>query len=232
MLENEKFVEWANENVIVVVGHTETEHPTEVEDEKGKKSPGCPMYLGLTCEQHRAITGECLNPGEGLPKIEVGNGMPNSWLVGPDGVVEAIAPVEQQVSGKIQELIEAIQKKAGKVVPFKKYETVLKGFDDGDKAIEAGDLKAALVAYGKVAKEAAKMGETVNQRLDKKLDLVNVKAEEAYLVVKESDKDATAKWKAMTELRAKVAAKVGTKSLPVLAEIDQWIKDNKVPAKG
>ena len=69
MLENGKFVDWANENIIVVVGHTEDKHPTEYEDEKGKMAPGCPLYRGLTCEQHRAITGECRNASDDLPKI-------------------------------------------------------------------------------------------------------------------------------------------------------------------
>ena len=34
MLENKGFIEWANENIVVVVGHTEKEHPAEVEDAK------------------------------------------------------------------------------------------------------------------------------------------------------------------------------------------------------
>ncbi len=66
MLENKKFVAWANENLIVVVGHTQADHPTEITDDKGKKTPGCPLYVGMTCEQHRAIPGECRSPADGL----------------------------------------------------------------------------------------------------------------------------------------------------------------------
>jgi hypothetical protein len=232
VLENDEFVEWANENVVVVVGHTDENHPTETEDEKGKKVPGCPVYPGLTCEQHRAMTGECLNPAQGLPKIAVGNGMPNSWLVAPDGTVEAIESADQQVASKIQELIEAIQKKAGKVVPWKKYEKIQQAFEEGDKAVEAADWKAALAAYGRVAKDAAKMPATITERLDKRVEALNSKVAEAFGTLRDGGEDAGAQWKAVTDLRGKVAAKVGAKPLPALAEIDAWLKDHKSPPKG
>ena len=104
MLENEDFVKFANENIICVVGHNDEGHPTETEDEKGKKTPGCPLYPGLECKQHRSIMGEVGRPPEGMPKIEMPNGVPNSWLVAPDGTVERIEGADQQSAGKVQEL--------------------------------------------------------------------------------------------------------------------------------
>ena len=73
MLENKKFVAWANENLIVVVGHTQEDHPTEYEDAKGKMQPGCPLYRGMSCEEHRAIPRECMSPPDGMPAVKSTN---------------------------------------------------------------------------------------------------------------------------------------------------------------
>jgi hypothetical protein len=230
VLENEDFVKWANENIVVAVGHNDTGHPAEVEDEKGKKTPGCPLYPGLQCKEHQDIMNIVGRPPEGLPKIEMPGGVPNSWLVAPDGTVEQVSGSDQQSAGKVQELAEAMQKKAGKVITWKDYEKLNDAFEAGAKAVEAGDWKAAITQYAAVDKKAGKMPESVGKRLKERVDALNAKVVEAFEAVKALE-DAAKRAKDMKALRANVAAKIGATALPVLADIDAWIKANPAPAK-
>jgi hypothetical protein len=228
VLENEDFVKWANENIVVVVGHNDTNHPAEVEDAKGNKSPGCALYPGLQCKQHQDIMNQVGNPGEGLPKIEMPGGVPNSWLVAPDGTVEAVSGSDQQSAGKVQELAEALQKKAGKVITWKDYEKLNDAFDAGAKAVEAGDWKVAITQYAAVDKKASKLPESVGKRLKERVEALNAKVVEAFEATKAVE-DAAKRDKDMRALRAKVAAKIGAAALPVLADIDAWLKANPAP---
>ncbi len=228
MLENEDFVKFANENVICVVGHNDTGHKAEVEDAKGKMSPGCALYPGMECKQHQDIYSEVGRPPDGMPKIELPNGVPNSWLVGPDGTVQKIEPADQQSAGKVQELLEALQKPAGKAIGWKDYEKLSSAFEAGAKAVEAGDWKAALVAYQQVEKKAGKMPASVGERLGKGVEALNAKVVEAFEALKAAE-DVAQRDKDMKALRAKVSAKLGPKALPVLADIDAWLKANPAP---
>lgn len=230
MLENEDFVKFANENVICVVGHNDTNHEAEVEDAKGKKSPGCALYPGLQCKQHQDIMGEVGRPPEGMPKIEMPNGVPNSWLVGPDGTVQQVSGADQQSAGKVQELAEALQKTCGKAIGWKDYGKLLESFEAGEKATGSGEWKAAITAYQAIEKKAGKMPASVGERLTKRVDELNAKVVEAFEAVKAVE-DAVQRDKDMKALKAKVAAKIGPKALPVLADIDAWLKANPAPAK-
>ena len=230
MLENEDFVKWANENIVVVVGHNDTGHDATVEDAKGKKVAGCPLYPGLQCKEHQDIMGQVINPAEGLPKIDMPNGVPNSWLIAPDGTVEAIPGADQQSADKVKELAEAMQKTAGKVMTWKNYEKINTGFDSGAKAVEAGDFKVAIGHYAALDKQAAKLP-GVAKRLKERVAELNAKVVEAFEALK-AEEDAAKRDKEMKALRAKVAAKIGTATLPVLADIDAWLKANPLaPAK-
>jgi hypothetical protein len=230
VLENEDFVKFANENVICVVGHNDTGHAAEIEDAKGNKTPGCALYPGLQCKDHQAIMGEVAQPAEGMPKIELPNGVPNSWLIAPDGTVEKIESADQQSAGKVQELIEALQKKSGKAIGWKDYEKLSTAFETGAKATETGDLKAAITAYQQIEKKAGKMPASVGERLTKCVEALNAKAVEAFEALKSAE-DAVQRDKDMKALKSKVAAKIGPKALPVLADIDAWLKANPAPAK-
>lgn len=231
MLENEDFVKYANESIVCVVGHNDTGHEAEVEDAKGNKSPGCALYPGLQCKQHQSIMGEVGRPPEGMPRIELPNGVPNSWLVAPDGTVEPIDPADQQSAGKVQELCEALQKKAGKAIGWKDYGKLQEAFESAAKAVEGGDWKAAITACQAVEKRAAKMPPSVGERLAKQVEELNAKVAEAFEAAK-GEPDAVQRDRDMKALRAKVSAKIGPKALPVVAEIDAWLKANPVaPAK-
>ncbi len=228
MLDNEDFVKFANENLICVVGHNDTGHEAETEDAKGKKVPGCDLYPGLTCEQHQKVMQDVRAGAEGLPKIELPNGVPNSWLVAPDGSVESIEAAKQQSAGAVQELAEALQKKAGKALAFKDYGKLLESFEAGAKAVEAGEFKAALVAYAAIDKKAAKGPESLKARLKTAVEALNAKAAEAFEALKGLE-DAAQRDRDVKALRAKVSAKIGPAALPVLAEIDAWLKANPLP---
>ena len=151
MLENKDFVTWSNENVVVVVGHdgatgdNKQHEPAEEVDSKTKeKHAVCPLYHGLTCEEHKAIRREVENPKDGVGKIAIPSGYPNSWLVGPDGVVEKLENKDAGAAGGCEDALTAFQKKyEGKPIPLKKYEAYKKSLAEGDKAVEDGKWKVA-----------------------------------------------------------------------------------------
>ncbi|MDJ0523610.1 MAG: hypothetical protein QNJ90_16185 [Planctomycetota bacterium] len=227
MLENKKFVAWANENIVVVVGHTETGHPTEIEDDKGKKTPGCPLYKGLTCEQHRALPGECRNPEDGLPKLESTNLMPNSWLVFPDGTVTQVESAVQQVPGKIEDLVAEKQKEIGKHLTWKKYTKYSETFATFDEALGADKLKDALKALKKVEKDTKKLPEGMVAEVDKRVDGLNKAAQEKLASIQDGEDEVAAKIKAANKLKNEVAARLKRGYLPVVEEIKDWVKRAK-----
>lgn len=231
MLENKKFVAWANENIIVVAGQTETEHPAEIEDAKGKAVPGCSLYPGLTCEQHKAIPGECRRPAEGLPAIEITNMMPNSWLVSPSGEVVQVESAVQQSAGKIEELVAEMQKEHGKPLTWKKYKKYQEAFELGDTALGGGKLKAAIKAFQKVEKDAKKLPEAMKEEVQKRLDAVNAKAAEAFAGIRDGSEDLTVKLKAANKLKTEVGARFKQGYLPIVDEIKVWLKEAKARAK-
>ena len=227
MLENKKFVAWANENILVVVGHSEENHPTEIEDDKGKKEPGCPLYVGMTCEEHRAISRECMSPPEGIPAVKNTGRMPNTWLVSPSGEVTAFEPADQQSAGKIEEIIAEAQKGAGKHLTYKKYEKYRESFDEVDKALGESDLKGALKALKKVEKDTKKLPEGMVGEIDKRVESLNAKAVEAFEALKGGD-DAV---KAANKLKNDVGARLKRGYLPVVEDIKAWLKEAKAAAK-
>ena len=230
MLENKKFVDWANENILVVVGHSEENHPTEYEDDKGKKQPGCPLYHGMTCEEHRAIARECMSPAEGIPPVKNTGRMPNTWLVSPSGEVTAFEPADQQSAGKIEEIITTAQKEAGKHLTWKKYSKYRESFDAIDAALGEDKLKDALKALKKVEKDTKKLPDGMKAEVDKRVEALNAKAVEAFDALKEGD-DVAAALKAANKLKNDVGARLKRGYLPVVEDIKAWLKEAKAKAK-
>lgn len=227
MLENKKFIAWANENIIVVVGHTQTDHPTEIEDDKGKKTPGCPLYKGLTCEEHRALPGECRSPPEGMPKLESTNLMPNSWVVTPDGTVTQVESAVQQVPGKIEELITDLQKEAGKHLTWKKYTKYRETFEATDAALAEGKLKDALKALAKAEKDTKKLPEGMKAEVDQRVEALQKAATEKFEALQAGSEDLTVKIKAANKLKTEVGKRLKRGYLPVVATLKDWIKRAK-----
>ena len=227
VLENKKFVEWANENIVVVVGHTEKEHPAEIEDDKGKKTPGCPLYKGLTCEQHRALPGECRNPPEGLPKLESTNLMPNSWVVLPDGTVTQVESAVQQNPGKIEELVAGLQKEIGKHLTYKKYSKYLAQFEASDAALAEGKLKDAIKALQKVEKDTKKLPDGMKAEVDRRVEALDKAAEAKFDELKDGEGEDAAKIKAANKLKNEVGLRFKRGYLPIVEKLKTWIKSAK-----
>jgi len=193
--------------------------------------PGCPLYPGLTCEQHRAIPGQCRNPPEGMPKLESTNLMPNSWFVTPDGTVEQIEASAQQVSGKIEDLVTEMEKDVGKPLKWKKYKKYLAAFQSSDTALADGKLKDAIKALQKVEKDTKKLPEGMKTEVTKRVDVLNAKAEAAFTAIKDGADETAAKLKAAGKLKSTVGLRFKRGYLPVVDEIKAWIKTTKAAAK-
>lgn len=227
MLENKKFVAWANENIVVVVGHTEKEHPAESEDDKGKKTPGCPLYKGLTCEQHQALPSECRSAPEGMPKLESTNLMPNSWVVTPDGTVAQVESAVQQVPGKIEELVAGLQKEAGKHLTWKKYAKYLASFEETDSALTEGKLKDALKALAKVEKDTKKLPDGMKAEVDARVEALEKAATEKFEEIQGGSDDLAARIKAANKLKTEVGKRLKRGYLPIVDKLKDWIKRAK-----
>jgi hypothetical protein len=191
---------------------------------KAHKEGECKLYPGITCEEHEKIAKDA-KEGEGGPKLEF-KGWPSSFMIAPDGTVE-----KHTSDRAVKDLIAGVEDfaKKSKVKPSKKYQSYLTALDDGDKAALAGKWKAAIAAYLKVDAVAKKMP-SLAAKLPARVETLNTKVAEAF--AKSRDDEATdlvAKIKAIKALRSEVTTKLSSGALPVLADLDAWIKENPVP---
>lgn len=239
MLENKDFITWSSESCVVVCGHdgvtganNKAHEPVEETDAKTKeKKSVCPLYPGLTCDEHKAIRQDVEAGKDGLPKIEVPGGFPNSWMVGPDGKVEKIDQKVAMAAGALQDALIAFQKTyEAKPLPFKKWEGYKKQLVDAGKALGDGKLKLALAAVAKVDGDAKKLTPGLVDLVKAKASAINEKAVAQLTEVKDGTLDVAAKVKAVRALRAEVGQKLSTGNLAVLADIDAWLKENAAAA--
>jgi hypothetical protein len=228
VLENKKFYEWANENVLVVVGHTQAEHEfEEVDGEGGEKVKNCKLYVGLTCAQHEAAAQDCHSGAGDLPKIEQKSGVPNSWLVAPTGEIREIEPGEQQVVSKIIDAAEAWQKDLGKFLTAKKYEDCQEDLATGDAALEKKDFKGALKVFAKIEKDEKKLPEPMVASVAKRIEAVNEAVRAALEELKGSEADAESRLKEARQLSSQVSLRLKSGYLPVKEELEAFIKELK-----
>jgi hypothetical protein len=272
VLEDDDFVTWANENIVVLVGnsngsgkHKTGDEPKDdakkddkkgvaMPEEEGKGDPPkdeepkddpkpeegeepagpaadvpCTYYPGIKCSEHVKAVQDVRKPPEGCPEVPDWKGIPATFLIAPDGTVEECK--EDRAPSSLQGAVEDLQKRLKlKPLPFKKYGTYVKAIEDGDAAVADGKWKAALAAYAKVDKDAKKLPGLAG-RLVPKVEALNAKVVEAFAKAKEEGDDA-AKMKAVKALRAEVSARLSTGALPVVADLDAWIKENAPqPAK-
>ena len=238
MLDNEEFMTWSNENIVAVVGRDgavggkEDHKPVEEVDPKTKeKREVCPSYPGLTCEEHRAMRRTFANPPDGWGKIPPSDGVPNNWVVGPDGTVEKIENKDAFVVKTLIETLTTFQKKyEGKPVPLKKWDAYNKSFAEADKAVEDGKWKVALAAYAKVDADAKKLSKGLTEKLAAKATALNDRVAARFAEVKDGSDDAATKLKAVKALRADVGQKLSTGPLAVVAELDAWLKEQAAAA--
>jgi len=234
VLANEEWVTWANENVVLVVGHDgatgeNKEHEsTKVTDPKTKEEKEvCPLYTGLTCEEHKKIRAEVSSPKDGFGKIDVPGGFPNSWMIGPDGVVEKIENKDAAIPKNLEDALIAFQKKYdAKPIPTKSFEKLKKSLADGDAAAEAGKWKDALAAYLKVDSDGlAKKQAHLVEKVKAKVAAVNEKAAAKLAEIKDGSDAPADKVKALKALRDQVGAKFSFGNLAVVADVDALVKE-------
>jgi hypothetical protein len=164
-----------------------------------------------------------------LPKIEVANTMPNSWLVSPSGEVVKIEPTDQQVAGKIMDLADEMQKKAGKALSYKKYEKYEKYLQETDTAVDSGALKDAIKALKKVEREERHLTDALKKQVDGRFQAINAKAMEQFEQIKSGD--AAAAVKAANKLKSEVGSRFKRGYLPVVEAIKTWLKEARSKAK-
>jgi hypothetical protein len=233
VLENDDFIAWANENCVCAVGHDgavggkEDHKPAKEVDPKTKAEREiCPSYAGLTCEEHRAIAHECRSVPEGQGRIGESQGVPNHWVVYPDGKVEGIENKDAALPKTLIEVLTADQKKIdGKPIPMKKWDVYRKAFDDGDKAAADGKWKASLAAYAKVDADAKKLSKGILEKLEAKAKDLSDKVAAKFAELKDGEGDDATKLKAVKALRAEVGAKLSSGPLACVADLDTWIKE-------
>ena len=258
MLENSEFIAWANENVVMVVGHQGTGHgayaakkggeeakPADPKPEDPKaddpkpegdasseggtpeaKPAGekeCTIYPGITCAEHEKIHEDAKT---GSPSVEF-QGWPSSFMVGPDGTVEKHTR-DRVTKDCIDDLLD-FQKKFKVKISWKKWNAHLDALAAGEKAAEEGRFKAAFAAYASIEKEGKKLS-SLQLALPAKVEALNARVTDAFAKTRDASDDPAEKVKAIRALRGEVSAKLLKACLPVLAEIDAWLKANPAPA--
>ena len=137
----------------------------------------------------------------------------------------------EDASDALQDALIAFQKTyESKPVAFKKWDGYKKLLADGDKALADGKLKAALGPIAKVDADAKKLTPGLLELVKSKLAAVNEKAVAQLTEIKDGTLDDAAKLKAARALRAEVSAKFSSGNLPVLAELDAWLKETAAAA--
>lgn len=233
VFEKDDFIAWANENVVTMVGHNgasggkEDHKPTEVTDPKTKeKTSVCPKYVGVTCAEHQACATDAHNPQGDLPKIPQKETAPSTYLVSPSGEVTEIEGVERSNPKAIMEKVTALTKKLdAKPVLYKKWQEYRQALADGDKAVAEGKWKAALAAYLKVDADSKKLSKPLADRLKTTLEVANAKIVARLDEIKGGVEDDAGKLKLVKALRADVGQKFSTGTLPVVATLDDALKE-------
>ena len=208
-------------------GETPAEPPKDADSksEPAPKAGECTLYPGITCDEHEKIMADA-KEGTGGPKLEV-KGFPTSYMVAPDGTFEL-----HQKDRSVKELEDGVadwtKKKALK--PNRKFLGYLAALDEGDQAAEAGKWKAAIAAYLKVDAVGRKM-KGLGASLAPKVTALDAAIAKAFATVRDdAAKDPAAKSAEIKALRADVSTRFAAGPLPVVADLDAWLKANPPPA--
>lgn len=239
MFENEDFITWANENCVVAIGHSgatpgnQDHKPVKVTDPKTKvESEVCPLYAGLTCAEHQEVRQGTENPPEGWAKMPESKGVPNNAAFRPDGTVEKLDNRVALVAKSLIDELTARQpnKKDDKPIAFKRWDAYNRSFDESDKAVTDGKWKVALAALAKVDADAKKLSKGLTDKLTTKATALNDALAAKFGEIRDGAADDAAKLKDLKALRADLTAKLTSATLPVVAELDGWLKEHATPA--
>lgn len=226
MLETTAFVRWANANVVTLFAHNELGHEAvEVETEDEGKVARCPLYPGLTCRDHLNVAVDIDGGMRGLvPKVPFVELCPNSWLVLPTGVVEAIPEDDQFVAAKIEARVKAAQKELGSALDVARGDRCVRRLAEAAVALEADDWHAALVALAGLAEEVREPPPSLARLVDERLAQIDEPVTWAFEELRDDDDlPPASKRTAVEALLRRVAVDVYGRRLPVVKALESWL---------
>lgn len=245
MFEDAEFIAWANENVVLLVGHQKAGHKSidVAKPAKGEPKSQCSLYPGISCDDHDTVFREAAITAGGsdkdkekdkpvarakkgeakpaLPRMEI-KGFPSSYLLTPDGTYEK-HEADRATASCRDKLIEYQKKFDEHPIPYSKYGDVKKGLEDADAALKAGKLKPGLDALvhvdrdlaGQFPKAMAEAWKARLEALDKKVALKFAEAKKA--------KDPAVAKKAVQALREEMGTALTAGPLPSIADMDAFL---------
>jgi len=232
LLADPAFASWANEHVVLVVGHSDPNHPADVEGADGKPVAGCPVYAGLLCEQHRQVDVDVEAGEDGRPRIAVGNDRPTAFLLSPSGESTRIAGSALYEGEMIREKTEAVQKAAGALVTRSQHQAFLAAFATVQTAAEEGRFKDALRAFQAIEKDAKKIPPSYAAEVAARREALDAVVLAAFARLRDDPAlDETARLKKVVALRQEAGQRLTTGYLPAIAAIDAWIRDARAKGK-
>ena len=249
MFENAEFVTWANENVVMLVGHPKGSHKAldVAKPPKGEAAKQCSMYPGITCDEHDKIFSDATGKGSDAkddkakakpkpkkdaegdasakapPKLEV-KGFPSTYVVNPDGTFDKMNGDREP--GSCRTGLEDYQKKLEEhPLTLAKWTDVRKDLDAGEKAFKASTWKLAYAAFQRIDATCAgtppkALGETLKTRLD----AIDAKIATRKSEIEKGPGDAAAKAKLLKALRADYPTALST-PLASLVALDTALGD-------
>lgn len=252
MFEDPEFISWANENVVLLVGHPKAGHKSVdvAKPAKGEPKSQCTLYPGISCDDHDAIFKEAAlvaggggdkdkdkpapKPKKGepklvLPKMEV-KGFPSSYMLTPDGKLEK-HEADRATASCRDKLVEFQKAFDEHPIPFSKFADVKKAVDEAEAALKAGRLKACLDACVKADRElAGQFPKAMAEAWNARLEALNKKVAAKFAEAKKA-KDPAAVAKAVQALRDEFGAALTAGPLPAIADFDAFLGTAPAPAK-
>jgi len=251
VLEDQEFADWATENVVVLIAQPKGTHrPVDVaKPAKGEPKSQCPLYPGMTCEEHERAFAEFAKEGDdekdkdkgkkkpskketasALPHAKI-SAFPSSFLISPDGSLEECGRWSEPKAW-IDKVGEAQKKLDEHPIVASKLADVKKAVADAEKASKGNQWKAALAALSKVD-EALPSGwpKALTERVKPWLDAGNAKAL-ARLAEAKKAKDEAAQVKAVKAVRDEFGQALAAGALPAIADIDAWLSEHGAAAAG
>lgn len=241
VLEDAEFITWANEHVVLLVGHGRGSHGTidVAKPAKGEPKKQCALYPGLTCEQHDQILKDTKGGGDddkkpapkkkdkdkdrdtppAFPALKF-DGIPASFVVTPDG--KATDHKGDREPGACRTGLEAAQKAFDEhPIPASKLAAVRAAWADAEKVAKNGKPRPTLEALAKL--EAAAGGALPQlwvARVKAKVDALDAKAVTRLADVRKG-KDPEAVTKALEALRSEFDVPLASATPAVLAKLDE-----------
>lgn len=237
VLEDAEFIAWANEHVVLLVGHGRGSHGTTdvAKPAKGEPKKQCALYPGLTCEQHDQVLKDTKGGGDdekkpaakkkdkdappAFPTLKF-DGIPASFVVTPDG--KATDHKADREPGACRGGLETAQQAFdAHPIPASRLPAVRAAWVEAEKIAKNGKPRPTLEALAKL--EAAAGGALPQfwvTRVKAKVEALDAKAVTRLADLRKG-KDPEAVTKAVEALRAEFDVPLTSATPAVLAKIDE-----------